>query len=153
MLGQTDVGTARDELLRQLNDGQLLVNYMGHGSTEVWAGGKLLTSADARVLTNGDRLPVVVAMNCNGFFHDLYTESLAEALLKAPQGGAVAVWASSGLTGPHQQAVMNQALIDALFGEKRLTLGEATKRAKALTGGRDVQRTWLLFGDPTTRLP
>ena len=35
-------------------------------------------------------------MNClNGFFHDLYTTSLAESLITAPQGGAVAVWASS----------------------------------------------------------
>jgi hypothetical protein len=43
-----------------------------------------LVSSDASALTNGSRLPVVLAMNClNGYFHDIFTESLAEALLKA----------------------------------------------------------------------
>jgi hypothetical protein len=92
-------------------------------------------------------------MTClNGFFHDLYTESLAEALLKAEQGGAVAVWASSGLTAPSGQAVMNQELVKHLFGEEVLTLGEAIIQAKATATDRDVQRTWILFGDPTLRL-
>jgi len=32
-------------------------------------------------------------MNClNGLFHDVYTQSLAEALMLAPNGGAVSVW-------------------------------------------------------------
>jgi hypothetical protein len=151
-LDQTDVARLRSELLTRLNEGKLLVNYMGHGSTEVWAGGALLTSADARVLTNGERLPVVIAMNClNGFFHDLYTESLAEALLQAEQGGAVAVWASSGLTAPNGQAVMNKELMRSLFGEEPLTLGEAIIRAKAAVTDRDVQRTLILLGDPTLR--
>ncbi|TLY46583.1 MAG: hypothetical protein E6K59_00160, partial [Nitrospirae bacterium] len=92
--------TARAALLSSLNGGPWLVNYIGHGSVEVWLG-NLLSSDDARALTNGVRLPFVVAMTClNGFFHDVFTESLAETLQKAPQGGAVAVWASSALTEP-----------------------------------------------------
>jgi len=95
----------------------------------------------------------VVAMTClNGFFHDLYSESLAEALLKAEQGGAVAVWASSGLTAPSGQVVMNQELVRLLFGEEQLTLGEAIRRAKAAVTDRDVRRTWSLIGDPATQL-
>lgn len=44
-------------------------------------------------------MPVYFLMDClNGFFQDVYTESLAESLLPAPHGGAVGVWASSGLT-------------------------------------------------------
>jgi hypothetical protein len=77
---------------------------------------------------------------------------LAEALLKAKGGGAVAVWASSGLTEPDKQAVMNKELIRLLFNGGSLTLGEATKRAKASVSDQDVRKTWILFGDPTTRL-
>jgi hypothetical protein len=78
-------------------------------------------------------------MNClNGFFHDLYTTSLAEALLKGEQGGAVAVWASSGLTGASGQVVMNQELVRSLFGDHDLTLGEAILQAKAAVTDRDV---------------
>ena len=139
-------------LISSLNQGPLLVNYLGHGSTEIWRGG-LLTSDDALTLSNGVRLSFLVSMTClNGMFHDVYTESLAEAVLKAEQGGAVAVWASSGLTEPGGQAVMDQELVRLLFGRKVLTLGEATMRAKKVVRDKDIRRTWILFGDPTTKL-
>jgi hypothetical protein len=80
------------------------------------------------------------------------TESLAEALLKAKGGGAVAIWTSSGLTEPDKQAIMNKELIKLLFGRELLTLGEATARAKSSVSDQDVRKTWNLFGDPTTRL-
>ena len=90
-------------------------------------------------------------MTClNGFFHDVWSESLAETLQKDPQGGAIAVWASSALTEPADQKPMNQALVRKL-GEG-VTLGEAAAQAKAVASDRDVRRTWILFGDPTTRL-
>jgi hypothetical protein len=62
-------------------------------------------------------------MTClNGLFHDVYTESLAEAMLKAQQGGAVAVWASSGLTGPEGQVVMNKVRIPGHSGHPFLSI-------------------------------
>ena len=68
--------------------------------------------ADAAGLINGVRLPFVVSMTClNGFFQDVYAEVWRKVFLKAKQGGAVAVWASSGLTEPEGQAVMNKELI------------------------------------------
>jgi hypothetical protein len=77
---------------------------------------------------------------------------LAEALLKAPQGGALAVWASSGLTEPSAQAVMNRELVRLLFNGPSLTVGEAAMKAKATITDPDIRRTWILFGDPATRL-
>jgi hypothetical protein len=88
----------------------------------------------------------------NGYFQDPYSETMAEALLKAQGGGAVAIWTSSGLTEPDQQAVMNKELIKLLFGREALTLGEATTRAKSSVMDQDIRKTWILFGDPTTRL-
>ena len=93
-------------------------------------------------------------MTClNGYFHDPYpTESLVESLLKAEGGGAIAVWASSGLTEPQGQSLMNKKLIPLLFDGTLRTLGEATAKAKSATRDMDVRKTWILFGDPTTRL-
>ncbi len=144
---------ARRRLLDGIERGQALVNYMGHGSVEVWRG-DILTSEDARSLRNGPRLPLVVAMSClNGFFHDIHTESLAEALLKAEKGGAVAVWASSGLSAPAEQAALNREFVRLLFApEEHFTIGEAAMRAKAATASLDIRRTWILFGDPTCRI-
>ncbi|HUV45440.1 MAG TPA: DUF2341 domain-containing protein [Dehalococcoidales bacterium] len=144
--------TARSDLLDSLNQGQLLVNYIGHGSAKIWKG-NLLTSLDAWNLTNSPYLPFLVSMTClNGFFQDPYSESLAETFLKAERGGAVAVWSSSGLTDPEGQLIMNKELIRLLFNGQGLTIGEAIMRAKQVVPDADIRKTWILFGDPTLRL-
>jgi hypothetical protein len=141
----------KSELLGGINRGPMLVNFIGHGSLEIWRG-SILTSDDAENLTNRG-LPFFVIMTClNGSFQDPYAEPLGEALLKAPQGGAIAVWTSSGLTEPQGQALMNKELIRLLLGSKSITLGEAVARAKSATGDQDVRKTWILFGDPSQRL-
>ena len=141
---------AKTELVSGINQGPLLVNFIGHGSIEIWRG--IFTSEDAEDLINKG-LPFFVNMTClNGYFQDPYSETMAESLMKAQSGGAIAVWTSSGLTEPDQQAVMNKELIKLLFGRESLTLGEATVRAKASVSDQDIRKTWVLFGDPTTRL-
>ena len=79
-------------------------------------------------------------------------DSLAEVFLKARQGGALAIWASSGVTEPGGQSAMDQELVRLFFNGQSLTLGEAVQRAKSATNDGDVRRTWILFGDPTTKL-
>ncbi len=152
-LGRTDPQAGREELLARLNEGQAFVGYFGHGSVEIWSSHGGIASRDARGLTNGERLPFVVAMTClNGFFHDVYSESLAEALLKQGAGGAAAVWACSGLTHPEGQALMYRALLEALFSGERRPLGDVVREAKAAVGDRELRQTWLLFGDPAARI-
>ncbi|HTG18298.1 MAG TPA: C25 family cysteine peptidase, partial [Blastocatellia bacterium] len=153
--GKTDGSSAKKALLDALSRGQKVVNYLGHGSVDMWRG-NLLSSADALGLTNGEQLPLFVMMTClNGYFQDVSLDSLAESLMKAERGGAVAVWASSGLTVPSGQSALDQQFFRSLFdGEdgETLTLGEITSRAKAAVYDFDVRRTWILFGDPTTRI-
>ena len=146
-------GNARQSILNALSGGELLADYVGHGSVEIWGLDATFDSSAAGALTNGAQLPLVVAMTClNGYFHDLYTESLAEALLKAPGGGAAAVWASSTLTTPDFQEQMNKELMRQLFGSSSLTIGEAVARAKKVVTDRDVRASWILFGDPSMKL-
>jgi hypothetical protein len=139
------------DVLAALNAGASLVNYVGHGSTEVWADG-LLSSAEVAGLTNGNAAPFVLSMTClNGYFQDVYTYPLAKALLAAPNGGAVAVWASSGLTDASPQSNINQAMVQALYGGHAITIGKAAMAAKSSTTDLDVRRTWILFGDPAMK--
>jgi len=159
--GRGDDASVRAAVREGIEEGKSLVNYVGHGSVEVWRG-EILTSSSARRLKNGSRLPIVITMNClNGFFHDLHTESLAEALLLAEDGGAAAVWAPSSLTTPQQQALMNRELMrwicpaDGSVGGPTgtpTTLGEAVQAAKAAARHVDLRRTWILFGDPCMRV-
>jgi uncharacterized repeat protein (TIGR01451 family) len=148
-----DVSTARQQILDALNNGALLVNYTGHGAEEQWSFSDLFDDGTALALTNGDRLPFFVLMDClNGFFQDVYTQSLAESLLLAPSGGAVAVWASSGFTNAPGQATMDQALLGLLKGNPTLALGPGALQAKSGVTDADVRRTWILFGDPLMQL-
>jgi hypothetical protein len=148
-----DPGTARAEVQNALNAGELLVNYLGHGSVEVWSGDSLLDDTSAAALTNAPRLPVFLTFDClNGFFHDVYTQSLSETLLLNGQGGAVAVVSSSALTDAEPQARLDRSLVQALFQNGGATLGDALVQAKASVKAKDVRRTYLLFGDPLLRL-
>lgn len=141
--------TVRQDILSGIQSGQLLVNYNGHGSLQIWAGSDLFDDTAASALTNGNRLPLFVMMNClNGFFHDVFTQSLASALLLSPNGGGVAVWASSGLSAPAPQFQMNQALMKNLFGGQSVVLGDAVLTAKQGIADPDARRTFILFGDP-----
>jgi hypothetical protein len=104
-------------------------------------------------LSNSNHLPVFVMMTClNGYFPNPARDSLAEALLRNNGSGAVAVWASSGMTEPNAQSQMNKQLYNQVFGQTGITLGEAVQKAKESTGDMDVRRTWILFGDPTMKL-
>ena len=146
--GQSGAAT-NAQLLAKLNEGQQLVNYMGHGSTEIW--GDLLSSGDIASLSNGSRLPFVVSLTClNGFFHDIYTESLAESLIRSEQGGAIGVWASSALNASPEQVRLAREMYRLAFQEG-VSLGEAAAQAKAVVSDLDVRRSWIFFGDPLTR--
>src|SRR5699024_1536881 len=88
---------ARKIILEELNQGPKLVNYLGRGSADGWHGGAL-SGADAAALTNWQRPAVFVLMTCLNGYYDAAGRSLSEALLKAGAGGAMAVWASTGMS-------------------------------------------------------
>lgn len=150
---ETSDAVARANIIAKFNQGQALVNYTGHGNVDVWTGGAIFRSQDAFALTNGNKLPFVVVMDClNGYFHDTFLVSMSESLLKAPSGGAVAAFASSGLTLPEGQHAMSQQLYILLYGGQSIPLGDAIKTAKAATTDIDVRRTWIFFGDPSMKI-
>jgi uncharacterized repeat protein (TIGR01451 family) len=134
------------------NRGAAVTNYIGHGSMEIWSS-SVFTSSIASTLTNAPRLPFVVAMDCfNGYFHDGFTDSLAEALLRNPSGGAIGVWASSGLITTPPQLMMGIEFNRRALGATPTSVGDAVLSAKRATNDPDTRRTFILFGDPTLKL-
>jgi uncharacterized repeat protein (TIGR01451 family) len=148
-----DPSAVSQQIFAALNAGPLLVNYSGHGAEEQWSFSDLLDDTSVANLSNGDQLSVYFLMDClNGFFQDVYATPLANALLLAPNGGAAAVWASSGFTNQPPQASMNQALLQILKNNPATPLGTAILNAKSGVTDNDVRRTWILFGDPAMSL-
>jgi hypothetical protein len=150
-IGSDDL--TRTRIVNDLNQGPLIANYFGHGSVTVWTGAGLLNSSLATSLTNSNQPTLFVLMTClNGYSHDAYVDSLAESLLKAQNGGAMAVWASSGFTESDPQFVLSSEFYRQLFRAPQVRLGDTFKPAKATISDSDVRRTWLLLGDPSMRL-
>jgi hypothetical protein len=152
-----NINVTRAQFFNSVNQGPMIVNYAGHGTVDAWTGASFFTDPDALALNNGasnsNHLPLFVMMTClNGYYNDPLLDSISESLMKAPNGGAVAVWASSGLTVPSGQALANQSLYQSIYSNPTTRLGEAIQKAKAATPDTDVRLTWTLFGDPTMKL-
>jgi uncharacterized repeat protein (TIGR01451 family) len=148
-----DPSVVKPQILAALNTGSLIVNYIGHGSEEQWSFADFFDDTSAATLSNGNHLPVYILMDClNGFFQDVYATSLSTSLMLAPNGGAVAVWASSGFTDAAPQSTMNQALMGQWKANPTLAIGKVTLAAKQGITDADVRRTWNLFGDPLLSL-
>ena len=146
-------GPARQDIVDAINSGQLLVNYLGHGSEEQWSGSDIFDTNTVGALTNGSQLPVFLTMDClNGFFQDVYSQPLSVTLLLAPNGGAVAVLASSGLNQAPPQTKLDELVVQSAFGADRPTLGDSILKAKAQIKDEDVRRTFVLLGDPAMQV-
>jgi hypothetical protein len=152
VLRRSELGNSqmREEILRQTNDGQTVITYIGHGSPIAWSSGNFFNVNDASVLNN-KKLSLYLIMTClNGYTIDIYGDSLAESLIKS-EGGAYAVWVSSGATHIGGQAEISRAATDLIFksDNKPLRLGEIVRFAKQTTADADIRKTWQLIGDPT----
>ncbi len=150
--GPTDAAV-RGRLLAALSQGPSIVNFYGHGAIPIWTSGSILKQTDADSLTNGNSLSLYLMMTClNGYFVDPVAKSLGESLLLAPNGGAIATWSSSGETVPTDQVIADQQAVKVLLSNPNMTLGDAMINGKSVIRDIDVRHTWVLFGDPTTRL-
>ncbi|MBN1890138.1 MAG: hypothetical protein JW850_19225 [Thermoflexales bacterium] len=140
-------------VVRALNDGALLVFYVGHGSLGLWGKDGLLTVEAVENLSNAGRRPVVVNFTClTGYFAHPTAESMGEKLLRPAGGGAVAVVVPSSLTLPNDQQSFARLLVESL-ATPGTTLGEALLRAqRESSSSRDVRLTYALLGDPAMKL-
>lgn len=142
------------QIKSRVNEGALIVSYFGHGSINMWGKDRLFTGEDIVDITNGSKLPVILNNTClTGLFTHPKIESMAEAFLFKPDGGAIAVLAPTSLTLPTDQSSLIQPFVQALLEKPPLTLGQIFLTAQHrmsmdTSGSRDVLRTFLLFGDP-----
>jgi hypothetical protein len=143
----------RSGILTALNRGTAIVSYAGHGSVGVWTGAGLLRTEDAGSLTNGTRMPLMVLLTClNSYSHDIFVDSLGEAMLLQPAAGAIAVWGPTAMTTPQAQEEIARAFYGSIFSNSKRRLGDAIVAAKAATPNTDVRRSWILLGDPASRI-
>jgi len=144
---------AKQQIVSAINTGQLLVNYLGHGSADQWSGEDIFDTSTVTELTNSSQLPVFFIMDClNGLFQDVYGQPLAVTLMLAPNGGGVAVLASSGLNQSAPQAKLDELVVKSALSSSQPALGDAILSAKSHISDTSVRKTYILFGDPAMQV-
>ena len=146
----------REKLLKGINAGAMLLNYIGHGFYNGLADGLLLTS-DLDSITNPDMLPVMTAMTCIvGRFSLPGYDVFGEYLVLKEDGGAIAAWAPSGLSLNNLAKVLDEGFVQASLVEGEKVLGDAIIRAlqKYSMSGNEkyIMDIYILLGDPALRM-
>jgi hypothetical protein len=146
---------AKAAVINAFNSGKYIANYTGHGTAAAWANSDFFTNADIPSLTNASTPSLITALTClNAYFvASANNDSFAEAITKAPNGGAVAIWASTGQTTPDVQEVMAGRFYEQLTLGNIPRLGDLIRDAKMqLIAGGDVRLSWALIGDPMLKI-
>ncbi len=154
---------ANADLIEAINEGRLLINYMGHGNPTVWAHEHaFLQSRDLPLLNNGGKLPLFVAATCDWAYWDSpFDQSMPEVMLTLPGGGAISTVAATRVTGAGSNSQLAQSFYQELFAEPGSTrVGLALMRAKSnffvhyqgLGSNNTNNEKYHLLGDPLMRL-
>lgn len=154
---------ARAGLFAGINAGRAYVNFIGHGGPTLigqWdpvTNKTLLSTGDLGELDNGTKLPVFTAMTCSaGSFGFPGINSLSEALVLKPAGGASAVWAPSGYAFNADSVELCKGFYRAVFNGGETVLGDAVRRSQENFAARGQELYHLdlynLMGDPGLRL-
>ncbi len=146
---------AREALIREINRGALLFNYIGHGNYDVLAHEHVLRgSADIALLKNGRKLPLFFFSSCsNAHFDDPVRLSISERLLLSERGGGIGVIAATRRTFHDGNVALNREFYRVLFGGRGIPVGLALVGAIGRINPDFLEnaRKFVLLGDPALR--
>lgn len=143
---------------QELNDGQLLVHFLGHGGRYIWRTGPpdpvknhdLFTLDDISDLDNLDHMPMILSMTCFSAPFDNPTEdSIGEKFLREADKGAIAVFAASWRNAP--DVSFSKQLMRELV-TPGVPIGDAILTAKQETNNPEMIGMYNLLGDPSIAL-
>lgn len=146
-----------EEALNQnVNQGVLVVQYVGHGGETGLAQERVVDIPMIQSWRNINNLTVFISATCEfSRFDDPNRVSAGEITLTTPLGGAVALLTTTRLVYISVNTQLVQNLYSLIFSEENgspLRLGEIIRRTKNLTTGSDNMRNFSLLGDPALRL-
>ena len=144
-------------IIDAINQGTLIINYIGHGSSELWAHEVVFEKSTSIPQLHNDDLTFLVAATCSfGYFDIPNFQCGAEAMLFLKDGGTVGSITSARLAVSDKNHAFLNRFFTNLFLSARdtlnlnVTVGEAM--FKSATYLLDNDRHFFLFGDPTMRL-
>jgi hypothetical protein len=156
-LGRTKPGVTED-LIKQINNGTLIVNFIGHGSPHEWTHEDVFENSTTIPRLINDKLFFLTAATCDFGYYDIpNTQSGAEQLVMKQGSGAIGAVTSARPVYSDQNAALNNQFYDDLLGSPRdtlnlpVTVGKAYFNLKQVRTSENDQK-YHLFCDPSLRL-
>ena len=147
-------------IYERLADGALIVNYSGHGSSNLLSHEMVWKASDMAALKS-PRVPFWVTASCDIGPFDMGDNSVAESAILNPDGGAIGLFTTTRTVLQSYNAIINQEfsklLMEPVNGGKMIAVGDASRMAKCnvIQYGRDLSENklqYVLLGDPALRL-
>ncbi|MCK4306315.1 MAG: hypothetical protein KAY24_18890, partial [Candidatus Eisenbacteria sp.] len=121
------LGGSTQDITNALNDGTVIVNYSGHGSTTSW-GCVPFNQNNVRNLNNLDMYPFVISNACvTGTYNN--TECYGETWVIEPEKGATSFWGASAGTYWDEDDILEKRLWQAFWEQECYDLGSMTNAA------------------------
>ncbi|MGD8307550.1 MAG: type IX secretion system sortase PorU, partial [Ignavibacteria bacterium] len=147
-----------EKIINSINDGTLLVNFIGHGNPEVWTDEIVFERSSTISQLNNTEYFFLVAATCDFGYYDIPNfESAAEELIFLPGAGAIGGLNSARLVFSGQNHNLNYTFLTYLLQSPRDTLNllQTVGRSYFLTRqdrNSTNDRKYHLFADPLLRL-
>ncbi len=146
-----------EAIRRSVQNGSLIVNYIGHASEDGLAHERVLTIPEIDAFTNKYRLPLFVTATCEFSRWDMTMKrSAGEHLLFNPSGGAIALLSATRLVYSASNFGINKSFFNHVFDRDDqgapLRLGDLIKIVKNENSGSINTLKFCLLGDPALRL-
>ena len=147
------------EIEKKVNDGALVVNYIGHGGEAGWAHEKILDIPTIRGWNNISNMPVFMTATCEfGRFDDHDRISAGEYILLNPKGAGIGLFTTTRLVYAIPNEYLNKYFYDTVFdyvNYKSQRLGDiyvGTKNKYAINNADPNFRKFAYLGDPALKL-
>lgn len=138
----------------QVDEGALIINYIGHGGTGGWAHERILQQNDMVNWSNTSKLPMFITATCEfSRFDEPGIVSGGELVMLNPDGGGIALFTTTRLAYSQSNFRLNQRLYARAFTPvdgKMPYLGDLIRESKP--PGQLTTRNFVLLGDPALRL-
>jgi hypothetical protein len=151
---------ARSALINAINDGSLILNYIGHASVQWWSHEQLFTPSYFDDLTNIGKLPVILSLTCLDGYWNLPANkigpSMIEEIVRLENTGAIAAFSPTGLGVSTGHDYIHQGFYHSLMNDGIWELGSAALNGKLQlyqSGANfDLLNTYTIFGDPSLQI-
>lgn len=146
---------AKDQIIRSLNYGTLVFNYLGHGGENGMASEAIFGISDAQNLSNKYKYPLFITATCDlTKFDNPYRKTTGEYLYWNTNGGAISLITTTRAIFISSANSFNTNLSSRLYafgGTEYPSMAEAMRLTKAEIGDSGF-RVVAFVGDPALKL-